>query len=184
MPRLTVLPGGAQSTPELSICRSPWARGGERTSPRRRPSERTHLTGPDAAHGGDGPVIHVSSAEEPRPPEGAPPVFRSAVAPCRPSIPPCLTTATARLSSWSMPHRSAASRPASLSCLRRSFVWAFRLDPALSGGAQECQSRSGSDGWSRFISKLTHPTYGHMTQLRRMPIAKGGPSMPALCLTY
>jgi hypothetical protein len=54
-----------------------------------------------------------------------------------------------------MPRRSTASRPASLPCLRRSFAWAFRLDPAAGGGAQECQSRSGSGlAWSSFNSQL------------------------------
>jgi hypothetical protein len=57
-----------------------------------------------------------------------------------------------------MPRRGAASRPASLPCLRRSFAWAFRLDPAPSGGAQECQSQSGSGpAWSSFNSQLINP---------------------------
>jgi hypothetical protein len=57
-----------------------------------------------------------------------------------------------------MPRRSASSRPASLPCLRWSLSWAFRLDPAPGGGAQECQSRSGSAlAWSSFNSQLTNP---------------------------
>jgi len=57
-----------------------------------------------------------------------------------------------------MPRRGTASRPASLPCLRFSSAWAFRLDPAPSGGAQECQSRSGSGlAWSSFSSQLIDP---------------------------
>jgi hypothetical protein len=39
-----------------------------------------------------------------------------------------------------------------------SLAWAFRLDPAPSGGALECQSRSGSAlAWSSFNSQLINP---------------------------
>ena len=63
-----------------------------------------------------------------------------------------------------MPHRSVASRPASLPCLRWSLAWAFRLDPAPSGEAQECQSRSGSAlVWSSFNSQLINPNMDNNT---------------------
>jgi hypothetical protein len=63
-----------------------------------------------------------------------------------------------------MPRRSASSRPASLPYLRWSPAWAFRLDPAPSGGALECQSRSGSAlAWSSFNSQLINPNMDNNT---------------------
>ena len=62
-----------------------------------------------------------------------------------------------------MPRRGASS-PASLPYLRWSHASAFRLDPAPSGGALECQSRSGSAlAWSSFNSQLTNSTMDNNT---------------------
>jgi hypothetical protein len=82
----------------------------------------------------------------------------------------------ARLSSWSMPHRKHGVKT------RVAFVpyGRFRgglsvLTPCLRRGAGVVRAGRQRPGWSRFISQLTHQTYGQPTHVCRGQIAKGEP---------